>query len=143
MMYASGHIESWREAEVRGYFIGDWHAAEPEGIWSRGHGIIQFRVSPEQRSQYHAVSLRLVVPVGANGVQYRIQSGQQEQAGTFLGAALPRAETFEMQVPLQDSPDGVERIVLITQDAVRPVDIGMNNDPRTLGLGVVGMTLTP
>ncbi len=143
MMFDSGRIESWREAEARGYFIGDWHAAEPEGIWSKGHEIMQFRVSPEQRSQYHAVSLRLVVLVGANEVQYRIQSGQQEQSGTFLGAALPREETFEMRVPLQDSPDGIERIVLITQDAVRPIDIGMNNDPRVLGLGVRGMTLMP
>jgi hypothetical protein len=46
-------------------------------------------------------------------------------------------------VPLQDSPDGVEKIVLVTQDAVRPVDIGMNNDPRWLGLGVQGIRLIP
>ena len=143
MMYASGHIESWRDAEARGHFIGDWHAAEPEGIWSKGHSVVQFRLSPEQRSRSYAVSLQLRVPVGANGVQYRIQSGQQEQAGTFLGAAPPRVEVFEVRVPLQDSPDGIERIVLITQDAVRPIDIGMNNDPRILGLGVVGMTLMP
>jgi hypothetical protein len=143
MMYASGRIESWRDAEERGYFIGDWHAAEPEGIWSKGHGILQFRLSPEQRSRYRAVSLQLVVPVGAKGVQYRIQSGRQEQSGTFLGSSVPRAQVFEERVPLQDSPDRLERIVLITQDAVRPVDIGMNNDTRILGLGVLGMTLIP
>ena len=48
-----------------------------------------------------------------------------------------------MQVPLQDAPDGVERIELITQDAVRPVEIGMNRDTRLLGLGVLGVTLIP
>jgi hypothetical protein len=143
MMYASGRIESWRDAMERGYFLGNWHAADPEGIWSKGYGVVQFRLSPEQRSRYHDVSLHLVVPVGAKGVQYRIQSGSQEQTGTFPGSALPRAETFEVQVPLQESPDHIEQIVLITQDAVRPIDIGMNSDPRILGLGVLGMTLIP
>jgi hypothetical protein len=143
IMYTSGHIESWRDAVERGYFIGDWHAAEPEGIWSKGHGMVQFRLSPEQRSRDHAVSLQLIVPVGAKGVQYRIRSGSREQSGAFLGTALPRLEAFEVRVPLQDTPDGIERIVLITQDAVRPVDIGLNGDPRMLGLGVLGMTLIP
>jgi hypothetical protein len=143
IMYASGHIESWRDAVERGYFIGDWHAAEPEGIWSKGHGMVQFRLSPEQRSRDHAVSLHLIVPVGAEGVQYRIRSGSREQSGAFLGTALPRLEAFEVRVPLQDTPEGIERIVLITQDAVRPVDIGLNGDTRMLGLGVLGMTLIP
>ena len=104
---------------------------------------MQFRLSPEQRSRYHAVSLQLAVPVGAKGVQYRIQSGSQEQSGTFLGSSVPRVEAFEVRVPLQGSPDGIEKIVLITQDAVRPVDIGMNNDARLLGLGVRDIRLIP
>jgi hypothetical protein len=143
MMYASGRIESWGDAVERGYFLGSWHAADPEGIWSKGYGILQFRLSAEQRSRYHAVSLKLVVPVGAKGVLYRIQSGSQEQAGNFHGSPMPRAEAFEVRVALQNSPDSIERIVLITQDAVRPVDIGMNNDTRLLGLGVLGMALIP
>jgi hypothetical protein len=143
MMYASGRIESWRDAEERGYFIGDWHPAEPGGIWSKGYGVVQFRLSPDQSSRYHAVSLHLLVPVGAKGVQYRIQSGGQEQSSTFLGSSVPRVEAFEVLVPLKDSPDRLERIVLLTQDAVRPVDIGMNNDARILGLGVLGMRLIP
>ena len=143
MMYASGRIESWHDAMERGYFIGNWHAADPEGIWSKGYGVVQFRLSPEQRSRYHAVSLHLIVPVGAKGVQYRIQSGSQEQSGTFLGSSVPRVEVFEVRVPLQGSPDGIEKIGLITQDAVRPVDIGMNNDTRLLGLGVRDIRLIP
>jgi hypothetical protein len=143
IMYASGRIESWRDAKEGGYFLGDWHAAESEGIWSKGYGVVQFRLSPEQRSRYRAVSLHLAVPVGAKGVQYRIQSSSQEQSGTFLGSSLPRVEVFEVQAPLQGSPDGIEEIVLITQDAVRPVDIGMNNDSRRLGLGVRDIRLIP
>ena len=143
MMYASGHIESWDDARKRGYFIGDWHNADPEGIWSKGYGIVQFRLSPEQHSRYHAVSLELLVPVGGKGVQYRIQSGRQEQAGIFVGSSAPRVERFELRVPLQHAPDGIERIVLITQDAVRPVDIGLNGDTRIFGLGIRGMMLVP
>jgi hypothetical protein len=104
---------------------------------------MQFRLTPEQRSQYDAVSLHLVVPVGASGVQYRIESGSHEQSGTFLGSSVPKIEGFEVRVPLQGSPDGVENIVLITQDAIRPVDIGMNNDTRRLGLGVRSIRLIP
>lgn len=143
MMYASGRIESWRDAEERGYFLGDWHAADPEGIWSKGYGVVQFRLTPEQRSQYRAVSLYLAVPVGAKGVHYRIQSGSQEQSGTFRGSSMPRVEVFEVRAPLQGSPDDIEKIVLITQDAVRPFDIGMNNDTRRLGLGLKGIRLLP
>ena len=143
LMYPSGRIESWRDAATRGYFIRAWQPAEAERIWSKGHGIVQFRLSPEQRSRYHAVSLQLMIPVGSKGVQYRIQSGSQEQSGTFLGRAVPRVEAFEVRVPLQDLPDGLERIALITQDAVRPVDIGLNSDTRLLGLGLQGMTLIP
>jgi hypothetical protein len=62
-----------------------------------------------------------------------IQSGSQELSGAFLGSPVPRARVFEVRVPLQDFPNGMERIVLITQDAVRPVDIGMNSDTRMLG----------
>jgi Family of unknown function (DUF6311) len=142
-MYASGRIESWGDAVEKGYFIGDWHEPMPEGIWSKGHGIVQFRRTPEQRNRYRAVSLELWVPVGAKGVQYRIQSGREEQSGIFLGSAVPRVETFELQVPLQDAPDGIDRLVLITRDAVRPVDIGLNGDTRTFGLGVRGVTLIP
>jgi hypothetical protein len=140
-MYTTGRIESWPDAVERGHLIGGWHQAAPEGIWSTGYGILQFRLSPEQSSRYHAVSLQLVVPVGAKGVQYRIQSGRHVAAGTFLGSSVPRVETFELQVPLEDISDGIERIMLITQDAVRPVDIGLNADTRMLGLGVLGMTL--
>jgi hypothetical protein len=143
IMFASGHIESWRDAEARGFFIGDWHAAEPEGIWSKGYSILQFRLSPEQHSQYHAISLRLMVPVGTKGVKYYIQLGGQEQSGTFLGSSAPRVEAFEVRMPLQYSSDGIERIALITQDAVRPIDIGLNQDTRMLGLGILGMTLIP
>jgi hypothetical protein len=143
IMYTSGRIESWRDAVERGYFLGHWHAAEPDGIWSQGYGVMQFRLTPEQRSRYHAVSLGLVVPVGAEGVQYRIQSGSHEQSSTFLGSSVPRVEVFEVQAPLQGSPDGIEKIVLTTQDAVRPVDIGMNQDRRRLGLGVRSIRLLP
>jgi hypothetical protein len=143
MMYASGRIESWHDAMARGYLVGNWHAADPEGIWSKGYGVVQFRLSPEQRSRYHAVSLHLAAPVGVQGVQYRIQSGGQQQSDTFRGSSVPRVEVFEVRVPLQDSPDGIEKIVLITQDTVRPVDIGMNNDPRRLGLGLKAIKLLP
>jgi hypothetical protein len=142
-MYTTGRIESWPDAVERGYFIGGWHGAGPDGIWSTGYGILQFRLSPEQSSRYGAVSLHLVIPVGAKGVQYRIQSGRHVAAGTFLGSLVPRVETFELQVPLEDISNGIERIMLITQNAVRPIDIGLNADTRMLGLGVVGMTLIP
>ena len=143
IMYASGRIESWGDAVEKGYFIGDWHQAAPEGIWSKGYGIIQFRRTAEQRRRYRAVSLELLVPVGAKGVQYRIQSGRKELSGIFLGSSLPRVETFALEVPLQDALDGMERLVLITQDAVRPIDIGLNGDIRTFGLGIRDMKLIP
>jgi Family of unknown function (DUF6311) len=142
-MYASGHVESWGDAKQRGYFIGDWHEVAGDEIWSRGQGILQFRRTPEQHGHYHAVSLRLLILVGGNGVQYRIQSGRHVAAGTFPGSSVPRVEAFELQVPLQEALDGIERIVLITQDPVRPVDIGLNNDTRPFGLGVRGVTLIP
>jgi Family of unknown function (DUF6311) len=142
-MYPSGRIESFREAANSGYFIGNWHDAAPDGIWSKGYGIVQFRLSPEQRSRYDAVSLQLAVPVGRQGVRYHIQSGSQEQSGAFLGSAVPRIEVFEVRVLLQEPPGGIERIVLTTQDAVRPVDIGLNSDGRLIGLGAQGMTLVP
>jgi hypothetical protein len=142
-MYASGHIDSWGDAKQRGYFIGDWYDVASDEIWSRGHGVLQFRLTPEQRTRFHAVSLRLVVLVGVNDVQYRIQSGRHVATGTFPGNSVPRAEAFELQVPLENAPDGIARIVLISHDPVRPVDIGLNNDARTFGLGVRGVTLIP
>jgi hypothetical protein len=51
IMLASGRIESWRDAVERGYFVGNWQPADPEGIWSKGYGVVQFRLSPEQRSR--------------------------------------------------------------------------------------------
>jgi hypothetical protein len=56
---------------------------------------------------------------------------------------VPRVEPFELQVPLPDAVDGIARLVLITQEAVRPVEIGLNGDTRTFGLGIRGMTLIP
>ena len=97
--YASGRIESWGDAVEKGYFIGDWHEAAPEGIWSKGYGIIQFRRTAEQRSRYRAVSLELLVPVGAKGVQYRIQSGRKELSGIFLGSSLPGSRRLSWRCP--------------------------------------------
>jgi hypothetical protein len=142
-MYTSGHIESWSDAKERGYFIGDWYDVAADEIWSRGHGILQFRLTPEQRGQYHAVSLRLLLLVGGNSVQYRIESGSHVAAGTFLGTPVPRVEAFELQVPLAATIDSIERIVLLTQAPVRPVDIGLNNDTRMFGLGLQGVRLIP
>jgi Family of unknown function (DUF6311) len=143
-MYASGRIESWADAVDRGYLIGGWHDPEPGGIWSQGYGILQFRLSAEQSRRYHAASLRLAAPVGINSVKYRILSGRHVVAsGTFPGGAVPRVEMVELQVPLQHTSHNIETVTLITQDAVRPFEIGFNNDPRLLGLGLQGVTLVP
>ena len=115
----------------------------PKEFGARVTASYSFGALPEQRSRYRAVSLELLVPVGAKGVQYRIQSGRKELSGIFLGSSLPRVETFELEVPLQDALDGMERLVLITQDAVRPIDIGLNGDTRTFGLGIRDMKLIP
>ena len=64
-------------------------------------------------------------------------------SGAFPGSSVPRVETFEVQVPLEDAPDGLEKIVLTTQDPVRPIDIGLNNDTRLFGLGVRDIRLIP
>ena len=142
-MYASGRIEAWIDAEHKGFFVGNWQPAEADGVWSKGHATILFRLSAAQRKQYHSVSLRLMVPVGPRGVQYRIKLGSQAQSGTFPGNSVARLETFEARVPLQDAPDGLQQIVLVTKDAVRPIDIGLNGDARILGLGVLAVTLEP
>jgi hypothetical protein len=143
MLYPSGAIESWPDAQAQGYFLGDWHAAAPGGIWSKGRGIVQFQVSPEQHSRYHTVLLRLAALVGAQGVHYRVRSGGQDQAGSVRGRTEPGVETFEVRVPLEHSPNAVERIELLTQDPVRPMDIGMNRDTRLFGLGLLGLQLIP
>jgi Family of unknown function (DUF6311) len=143
IMDASGHIESWSDAKQSGYFVGDWHDVSADEIWSQSHGLLQFRLTPDQRRQYHAVSLRLMVPLGVNGVRYRIESNGHVAAGAFPGSAVPRVEAFELQVPLGDTTDGIVKILFITQDPVRPVDIGLYNDTRIFGLGVRGVTLIP
>jgi hypothetical protein len=143
MLDASDRIESLGAAVRRGYIIGGWYRPDPEVIWSKGHGVVQFRLSPEQRRRYHAVALELAVPVGAKDVHYYIRSGSHTQSGSLPGGSGPKVEGFDVQVPLQESPDSAERILLSIEDAIRPVDIGLNSDPRRLGLGVRGLRLIP
>jgi hypothetical protein len=124
------------------YLADGWYGIEPWGVWSKGDGTLWFRVSGDQAKRFHNVVLSLQIPIGRKSLKYIITEGNHEIEGSLAGGSAFRAERLEEKLPIEPSAAAnILRIRVI--DPVRPVDAGLNNDPRPFGAGILSLRLVP
>jgi hypothetical protein len=110
-------------------------------VWSDGDGVLAFVVGNGQRSRYAHMTLHLKALVGRDPLQYSVISSASVIDGTVPGLNTHRIVDLNLQIPL--GPGSIQHFEIVTRNPPRPFDIGVNLDPRKLGLGFVSAQLTP
>jgi hypothetical protein len=123
------------------YLFKGWLAMEPWGVWSNGDGVLWFQVPADQAKRFHNVILGMQVLVAKRPLSYSITAGREEVRGVLAGGNAPRIERLYPKLPLQAR--GTNTIRLRVIDPVRPIDAGINGDTRTLGAGILSLSLVP
>jgi len=141
LLPSNGALPAWSDPGVAKFLVSGWNGVEPWGSWSKGNALLEFRVTPEQAGASKSIRLKLQLLVGPKDVRYEIQSAGFSVSGSFPGGSIPRIEVFPAQFPISVVKGGVVRITLITAEAVRPIDIGLNGDSRVLGVALMGLAL--
>lgn len=126
---------------VNGWFKGG-SGTDPWGVWSNGDGVLWFQIPADQAKRFHNVVLDMQILVAKLPVSYSITAGSYEVRGVLAGGNAPRIEHLYPKLALQAT--GRTNIIrLKVSDPVRPIDAGINNDPRTLGAGILSLRLVP
>jgi len=108
------------------YFKSGWHAREDGHIWSDGHGVIELLRNPT--SKVRQMELSVCNGHLPNDVEIIAGLGDSE------GFALQQGQNARLAIPL-DIRESNMRIEIKSKTFV-PRDVGMNNDPRALGIDV-------
>ena len=139
---ASDRLSVPEGPSVSKFLLAGWYGSERGPlVWSDGHGVVGFRLSSSQRSRYDRLALRFKILVGRKPVEYAIESGSSEVDGSVPGSAAPAILDLNVDLPLR--PGLVQSFDVVTKHPPRPVDIGLNQDPREIGLGLVEARLAP
>lgn len=107
---------------------------EPWGVWSQGD-TVRFEFSapfPDKfELQLHAHAF------GKNvGKEFVVRLG--DEARRFVLSAQDESQVFEL-----NNPKGLKALVFEIPAAVSPKELGMGNDARRLGMGIVEMRIVP
>ncbi len=140
-MNASGRFLASDSTNTPEFLLSGWYPGPGPLIWSDGNGVLGFMLSPDQRSRCNRLALHFKVLVGRNPVEYSIRSGELLATGAIAGSAAPAILDLHVQLPLR--PGLVQSFEVKTKNPPRPVDIGLNQDPREIGLGLVEARLVP
>ncbi len=126
------------------YTRGGWSTPEPWGRWSIGkQASLRFKLQPAVAE----VKVELLVDAFVNGRHFE-QSVDVKVNGSLVkrlvfnakaGGDKPRWESFTVR----PGPDGELNLVLRTPDAASPARLGLSGDTRTLGVGLVNLSIHP
>jgi Family of unknown function (DUF6311) len=123
--------------------LAGWYLGDPGApwAWSNGRGVFAFVLTPEQRSHYTRMVLHLAVLVGHEGVKYSVLSTESEVNGTALGVGTASTPDVTVEIPLRSGM--VQVFEIVTKNPPRPIDLGLNEDQRRIGAGLVDASLKP
>jgi hypothetical protein len=129
-------------ANARKFLLAGWYfEAGAPWTWSNGNGVFAFLLNPQQRSRFNHLDLHFKALIGPNTIYYSVLSGGSAVNGNAPGLASPNVVDVNLQVPLRAGL--VQAVVITTKNPPRPVDMGVNRDPRKLGLGLMEAVLKP
>jgi hypothetical protein len=113
---------------------------EPWGVWSTGkQANLKVRLPTAKDGVYFEFkALRYVPPKSRRPV--RIIVNGEAIASADIGAKAGHHRLLIPRAVLERSSDGITDIAVLVEDASSPKLDGTNQDPRTLGIGLIEMT---
>jgi hypothetical protein len=139
---ATGSVIDFRGATPDPYLGLGWSAPEPWGRWTEGSRAI-IRLSTDARSGSDlALHLRAHAFLGSRKRQDVVVNVNEVSVGEWIFDE-PGVVEKSFRIPASAlRPDRILNIELKIGSPERPIDIGLNNDPRSLGLGLVEARIT-
>lgn len=147
-IFPLGHPESFKAPGAwNEWLTSGWSDPEAGGVWSSGTHA-EITIGPRELShvvQGIRLNFEVYGLVTAEHPRQRIQvSVNGMVAGTHEVVYPNNQMQFDVTIPAADmtSPNGI-RVAFELPDAVSPKSIGMNSDPRVLGIQLQTLTASP
>ncbi|TMJ01372.1 MAG: hypothetical protein E6G97_15925 [Alphaproteobacteria bacterium] len=127
------------------YKLAGWSDPEPWGTWTDGPAAsleIPIGFDPQGAVRMTCVASGFVPPSRAQQVAHVVVNGEVVGHWTFKPgeASQPRHAIIPADVVARQTP---LRIDFLIGDPTAPLDLGLSEDSRRLGIGIVDLTLTP
>lgn len=136
-------IEFAQSSNGTQYLVSGWSGHEPQGTWSDGNVsviVLPFVGSLPTRLVIEGNSL-----VSSSHPQQRVEIFVNDVRATAVSITSISDNHIEVLVPEEArgriTADGLLRLQFAFPDAARPVDLGINDDPRRLALHLMAITL--
>ena len=147
-IFPLGHPESFKAPGAwNEWLVTGWSEPEAGGVWSSG-AHAEIAIDPRELSHVvQGISLNFEVYglVTAGHPRQRIQVSVNGIGAGSHEVVYPNNETqFDVAIPAVDltSSNGI-RVAFDLPDAASPQSIGMNSDPRVLGIQLQTLTASP
>jgi hypothetical protein len=139
---ATGSVIDFRGATPDPYLGLGWSIPEPWGRWTEGSRAI-IRISTDARSGSDlALNLRAHAFLGSKKRQDVVVNVNDLSVGEWI-FDKPGVVEKSFRIPASAlRPDHILNIELKIGAPQRPIDLGLNKDPRWLGLGLVEARIT-
>ena len=132
--YCLGHTVDFTQAWPAALLLGEgWYARESWGIWSSALAELRFSTAPPQAD---AMVLRLnLTPFGTPNLTLAINGHP------VFCDRLPESGDYEVEFPVSLIESGEIRISFTVDGAASPESLGLSDDTRVLGVGLIRLCL--
>ena len=112
-----------------------WYPLDPGfGAWSGKRALIALRIKRDSRWKSIRLGLRAVL--GRDPIRFRVFHASGTYEGQVRGTYPAGMREFELILPLAPNQSEVQWFQFLTANPKKPVDLGINGDPRALGIGI-------
>ena len=119
-----------------------WHPAERDGVWSEATAFVYLSIRPAGSDLHVSLAGRAHLAGGRPSVEITATVDDQPVATWAVRYDDPPA-ALGFTVPAAALADGPIELRLDVDRAVSPADLGLGDDPRTLGFFLQRIVLSP
>lgn len=132
-------LEFTQTGKGQQYLVSGWNTPEPLGTWSEGNAA-EILFQPFAKQQVQRLVIEGDPAVSASHPQQTVEVFVNDVWAAKVTLTAASSGQIEVIVPEEArariAADSYLRLRLVLPDAARPVDIGINDDPRRLALAL-------
>jgi amino acid adenylation domain-containing protein len=137
---AIGSTKKLSNAEALGVILGGWSYREQWGVWSSGHqATVTFDASSLPNCFTVAIQANLFPPGPSPRQTVRV-SDESGNLPTIISNEKPNGEFTVRMQKSATQPGPWKSLIFDIDTPISPQDLGMNQDRRKLGIGLVSLT---